>query len=143
MSDPFQLQRFVEAQVETFQNACSELAQGRKTTHWMWFIFPQMKGLGSSHTANFYGIKSRAEAEAYLAHPILGPRLVQATGFAMSIDDKSLGQIFGTPDDMKFRSCMTLFDAVASARENIFAHALAKFCKGERDERTLELLAQV
>ncbi len=143
MTASFNLERFVEAQVTTFDAACAELVQGRKTSHWMWFIFPQLKGLGSSPTAQFYAIGSRAEAEAYLAHPILAPHLVRATGCAMCVEDRTLEQIFGSPDDLKFRSCMTLFDAVASSRDNIFAHALTKFCNGDRDERTLALLAKM
>ncbi len=142
MQDPFKLQRFVDAQASTFEGAMSELTEGRKTSHWMWFIFPQMKGLGSSPTAQLYAISSRDEAKAYLSHPVLGPRLVQATGFALNIFERSLHDIFGSPDDLKFRSCMTLFDAVAPARDNIFAHALERFCGGERDDRTLALLTK-
>lgn len=141
MTETFQLARFVDAQAKTFSAACDEMAAGRKTTHWMWFIFPQLKGLGHSPTSQNYGLASRAEAQAYLAHPILGPRLVQATGFAMSVEDRSLRDIFGSPDDLKFISCMTLFDAVAPSRDNIFAHALDKFSGGKRDARTLALLA--
>lgn len=141
MTGTFQLARFVDAQAKTFSTACDEMAAGRKTTHWMWFVFPQLKGLGQSSTSQLYGLASREEAQAYLAHPILGPRLVQATGFAMSAEDRTLHDIFGSPDDLKFISCMTLFDAIASSRDNIFAHALDKFCGGKRDTRTLAMLS--
>lgn len=140
MADEYHLQRFLDAQAGTFETACAELKTGRKLGHWMWFIFPQIRGLGSSQNARFYAISSRAEAEAYLAHPILGPRLVQATGLAMSVDGRTLREIFDTPDDMKFGSCMTLFDAVGSSSDTIYARALDRFCAGVRDGRTIEIL---
>src|SRR5690606_16550261 len=106
------LERFVEAQNRVYDTVRAELAAGRKRTHWMWFIFPKLRGLGFSATAHYYGIASRAEAEAYARHPILGPRLRECTSLVLGVDGKTAHQIFGSPDDLKFRSCMTLFAAV-------------------------------
>jgi uncharacterized protein (DUF1810 family) len=136
--DPFDLGRFVEAQARIYETACDELHNGRKQSHWMWFIFPQMKGLGSSPMSQRYGISSLEEAHAYLAHPELGPRLMEVTRLMLAARG-SLRNILGSPDDMKFRSSMTLFAHTAGAG-SIYAEALDKLCEGKRDERTLALL---
>lgn len=117
----------------------AELKAGRKATHWMWFVFPQLAGLGFSQRSQFYGIASLDEARAYLAHPVLGPRLVKCTDLVNAAEGRSAHDIFGSPDDMKFRSSMTLF-ALAGPDEPAFAVALAKYFDGRRDERTLGLL---
>src|SRR6188472_207148 len=109
MDDPYDLQRFVDAQNPVYHRVCSELRDGRKRTHWLWFVFPQLAGLGSSQPARKFAISSLAEATAYLAHPILGPRLVECTVLVNELEDRSIEQIFGYPDDLKFRSSMTLF----------------------------------
>src|SRR5271157_938227 len=109
MNDPFNLQRFVDAQRPIFDQVCSELRDGRKTSHWMWFIFPQIKGLGHSQLARKFAIASLEEANAYLEHPILGPRLIECTNLVNLIEGRSIEQIFGYPDNLKFCSCMTLF----------------------------------
>ena len=141
MHDPFDLDRFVTAQRATYQQAHDELSAGIKTSHWMWFVFPQLKALGRSATARRYGIGSRDEAAAYLAHPLLGPRLTECTHLVNAVKGRTLHQIFGSPDDMKFCSCMTLFDAVA-ALESVFDAALQQWCDGTRDALTTEWLAQ-
>jgi uncharacterized protein (DUF1810 family) len=138
-NDPFALQRFVTAQVGAYQRACDELRGGRKRSHWMWYVFPQVKGLGFSQTSHVYGVGSIAEARAYLAHPVLGPRLAEVTGLMLVMRDHSLHEILGSPDDMKFRSSMTLFSRAAGP-SSIFGNALDAFCGGELDERTLALL---
>jgi len=139
MADTHDLRRFVEAQEQTFAQAVSELEDGRKASHWMWFVFPQLRGLGRSPMAIRFGIESLDEARAYLAHPLLGPRLKQCVRLALRIDGRSITEIFGLPDDMKFRSCMTLFDR-AAPDETLFAQALQKYFDGSPDARTLELL---
>lgn len=137
--DPFDLARFMQAQQDSFELAADELRRGRKESHWIWYIFPQLKGLGFSQMANVYGIGSLDEARAYLAHPVLGPRLVEVTGLVLGHPGRTLHQIFGSPDDIKFRSSMTLF-ARAAGPDSIFTRALAETCGGEEDGRTLELL---
>jgi uncharacterized protein (DUF1810 family) len=139
MDDPFDLQRFVEAQEPVIERARAELRAGRKRTHWMWFVFPQIAGLGHSETARRFAISSRAEAEAYLDHPILGPRLRDCARLATEAEGRSAHQIFGSPDDLKFRSSMTLFAAVAPDK-GVFDDALAKYFDGEPDLLTLEKL---
>ncbi len=138
--DRFDLQRFVTAQAGVIEDVLGELAAGRKTSHWMWFVFPQLRGLGSSSMAQFYGIASLDEAKAYLRHPLLGPRLVDCTERVLRHRDHTLHAIFGSPDDSKFRSCMTLFHIASSGPETVFERALGQFCAGERDPRTLALL---
>lgn len=138
MSDPFDLARFLEAQAPVIAVARAEMAAGRKRSHWMWFVFPQIAGLGSSAMAQRYAIGSTAEAEAYLDHPVLGSRLRDLTELANEAAG-SAREVFGAPDDLKFRSCMTLFNAVAPD-ETPFLSALARFFGGERDEVTLEIL---
>ena len=138
MDDPFDLQRFVDAQEPVYRQVCGELAAGRKTSHWMWFVFPQLKGLGRSATAQHYGIGSAAEARAYWDHPLLGPRLQQCTELVLAVEGRSAHEIFGTPDDLKFRSCMTLF--ARATGEALFTRALDKYFGGQPDPATLELL---
>lgn len=137
--DVFNLERFVEAQDPVYEHVCEELREGRKRSHWMWFIFPQIRGLGHSSMAQHYAIRSRAEAEAYLRHPVLDPRLRECTALVNAVQGREVSEIFGYPDDLKFRSSMTLFAEVAP-EEDIFRRALEKYFEGEPDERTVELL---
>lgn len=139
-SDAFDLERFVTAQAPVIDTVLAELRAGRKLSHWMWFIFPQLRGLGHSSTARFYGIASLNEARAYLAHPVLGPRLEACTRAVLAIADRSLHAIFGSPDDMKFRSSMTLFAIAADDRGALFRSALERYCAGDMDDHTLALL---
>jgi uncharacterized protein (DUF1810 family) len=138
VSDSFDLQRFVDAQAAIYPRVVEELSRGRKQTHWMWFVFPQMAGLGFSAMAQRFAIGSRAEAVAYLKHELLGPRLIECTRLVMAASEKSVTDILGSPDDMKFRSCMTLFDAVS--KQEIFAEAIAAFYPDGKDRATLEIL---
>ena len=137
--DLFSLQRFVDAQENIYSAVCSELQSGMKRSHWMWFIFPQIAGLGSSPTAQHFAISSLDEAKAYLQHPVLGPRLIECTDLVNQISGRSIHDIFGYPDDMKFRSSMTLF-AKAASDNTTFRQALQKYFAGRDDDRTLELL---
>ena len=139
MNDPFDLQRFVNAQNPVYEDVCEELRRGRKEAHWMWFIFPQLKGLGSSAMATKFGISSRAEAEAYLQHPALGARLTECAGLVTLVQGQSIEQIFGYPDHLKFHSSMTLF-AQDSPENNVFAEAIEKFFDGEMDRSTMDRL---
>ena len=139
-ADPFELERFVTAQTPVFRTVLAELKAGKKRSHWMWYIFPQLRGLGNSATAQRYGLLSLEEARAYLAHALLGPRLALCTETVMESTAVSLAELFGSPDDLKFRSSMTLF-AVASDDKNLFQGALERWCHGQRDERTLRLLS--
>lgn len=138
-SDPYRLSRFVEAQEGVYALALAELRVGRKRSHWMWFVFPQIDGLGRSATASFYAIKSVDEAKAYLSHPVLGPRLEECTNVLLRLDGLSASDIFGYPDDLKFCSSMTLFDHVAP-EPSLFGEALRKYCSGRPDEKTLALI---
>ncbi|MEC5322826.1 DUF1810 domain-containing protein [Aurantimonas sp. A3-2-R12] len=140
-TDPFDLARFVRAQAPVFDTVVDELSAGQKRSHWMWFIFPQLRGLGRSSLAEFYGIGSLDEARAYLADPVLGPRLVLCTQTVLGVRDRTLRAIFGSPDDMKFRSSMTLFAQAVEAEESPFALALQRYCDGRMDEKTLARLA--
>jgi len=137
--DQFDLQRFVDAQNPVFDRVCEELRAGRKQTHWMWFVFPQLAGLGSSAMAERYAISGKPEAEAYLAHQILGPRLRQCTQLVNEVEGRSVHEIFGYPDDLKFHSSMTLF-AQTVPHEKLFADALQKYFGGQLDRQTLLLL---
>lgn len=139
-SDPFDLQRFVKAQDPVFATVLTELRDGRKRSHWMWFVFPQLRDLGRSPTAQLYGIAGLDEAQAYLAHPILGNRLAQATETVLAVQGRTLHEIFGSPDDLKFRSSMTLFTQAAEG-EDLYRKALDRFCDGRPDDATLKLLA--
>ncbi len=132
---------FVAAQDEVYDAVRGELARGRKETHWMWFVFPQMAGLGSSFLSQKFGITSKAEAREYLEHPILGSRLRECTKLMLASTEQDISTILGYPDDLKFRSCMTLFAAVAP-EESIFKAALEKFFAGKPDARTLRLLGE-
>ena len=138
--DPFLLERFVAAQEPVYRAACAELRVGQKQSHWMWYVFPQMRGLGSSPTSQAYGIGSMAEAQAYLQHPILGPRLIEAINIVLEHRDRSPREIFGSPDDLKFRSSMTLFEQAAGGNSSVFSEALNAFCGGKPDKLTLLLL---
>ena len=138
-ADPFDLNRFVIAQAPVFAAALDELKAGRKRSHWMWFIFPQLRGLGHSSMAEFYGISSLDEGRAYLAHPLLGPRLILCTVTVLALQGRSLHAIFGSPDDMKFRSSMTLFSLAARQGEGVFRQAIDRYCEGRLDERTVAL----
>jgi len=133
------LERFVEAQDRVYRSVSEELAAGEKTSHWMWFIFPQLKALGRSPIAKHFGIESRDEALAYWKHPVLGPRLKACTKLVLVVGDKSIHDVFGSPDDLKFRSCMTLFAQVAP-NEPVFSQALERFFGGAPDETTLASL---
>ena len=140
MDDPHDLERYVRAQEPVFAQVCAELAAGRKQSHWMWFIFPQLRGLGSSPMAERYAIASLAEARAYLAHPLLAERLRRCTQLVNRVEGRTVQAIFGYPDYLKFRSSMTLF-AQAAGDGQPFSEALAKYFGGEGDPRTRELLA--
>src|ERR1700677_173539 len=138
MNDSFDLKRFVDAQAAVYRQVVAEMSHGRKQTHWMWFIFPQIAGLGFSAMAQRFAIGSPAEAVAYLEHDLLGPRLVECTRLVMGASEKPIIDILGPPDDMKFRSCITLFDAVS--KQEIFAEAIAAFYSDGKDLATLVIL---
>lgn len=137
--DPHELHRFVRAQESDYERALSEIKSGRKRTHWMWYIFPQIDGLAFSSTSKHYAIKSLAEARAYLDHPILGPRLRECADAVVGVEGRSATEIFGAPDDLKLRSCATLFACVLPPG-SVFDRLLTKYYRGERDRKTLELL---
>jgi uncharacterized protein (DUF1810 family) len=139
MTDPHDLQRFLDAQAPVYAAVCDELRVGRKRSHWMWYIFPQLQGLGASPMAQRYAIASLDEAKAYLAHPVLGARLRECASLVAGIEGRSVGDIFGYPDDMKFRSSMTLFSR-AAPDEAVFADCLEKYFDGEPDRLTLDSL---
>jgi len=138
-TDPHNLQRFVDAQAPIYNRVLAELRSGQKQSHWMWFIFPQIQGLGRSPTAQTFAISSRQEAEAYAVHPILGARLRECTQLVNAVENRTVSQIFGFPDDLKFHSCMTLFAQAASDRQ-AFLDALTKFFAGKPDQQTLNRL---
>ena len=146
-SDPYDLIRFVQAQRDgheadrgaDYERALSEIKRGRKSSHWMWYIFPQFNGLGSSTLAKQFSIKSVAEAEAYLRHPVLGPRLTECAEAVLSVKERSAYDIFGSPDDIKLRSCATLF-AFVSPAGSVFDRLLNQYFRGERDHKTFRLL---
>jgi len=137
--EDFNLNRFVEAQEDTYQRALGEIKRGRKQSHWMWFIFPQIEGLGHSSTARFYAIKNGDEAKAYLNHSVLGARLTECSQVLLRIKGQSASEIFGYPDDLKLRSCMTLFASV-SEPESVFSRVLRQYFEGQPDQRTIDLL---
>ena len=139
MRDPYNLQRFVDAQNPVFERVCAELRTGQKRGHWIWFIFPQLRGLGHSEMATRFAISSREDAEEYLKHPVLGPRLRECTQLVVLVQGRSIDQIFGYPDDLKFRSSMTLFVS-ATADKQIFNDALQKYFASEPDPLTIERL---
>jgi uncharacterized protein (DUF1810 family) len=138
MSDRYNLERFVEAQAGIMEQVCAELRAGQKRSHWMWFVFPQIRGLGSSEMATRYAISGREEARAYLDHPVLGPRLPECAGIVVGLEGKSAEEIFGYPDDLKFHSSMTLFAEVEGPSERVFHKALKKYFGGKTDQGTLE-----
>lgn len=142
--DPFDLRRFVDAQERVYDTVLDELRGGRKRSHWIWFVFPQLRGLGRSTTAERYGIASGDEARAYLAHPVLGPRLIECTRLVTAIDGATIGEILGSPDDLKVRSSMTLFARAADDPEvrSEFVAVLDKFYGGAEDQVTVSLLAR-
>jgi uncharacterized protein (DUF1810 family) len=141
MPDAYHLQRFVDAQAVVYSQVVAELRQGGKRSHWMWFIFPQLAGLGFSAMAQRYAIASCAEAEAYLAHDVLGARLIECTRLMLDVNGKQIRDILGSPDDMKFRSSMTLFGEVSN--DPIFAEAIAKYYRDGKDQATLDILARL
>jgi uncharacterized protein (DUF1810 family) len=139
MDDPFDLNRFVRAQQDNYEQALSEIASGRKRTHWMWYIFPQIDGLAFSSTSKHYSIKSIEEAKAYLSHPVLGPRLLECAEAVVRVEGRSASEIFGSPDDLKFRSCATLFACVLPPG-SVFDRLLGKYYPDGPDAKTLQLL---
>jgi len=141
MTDPFDLDRFMQAQEQVYSRVVAELSDGRKQSHWIWFIFPQVTGLGFSAMSQHYAITSREEAEAYIAHPVLGPHLIECTGLVLAVKDRTINAILGAPDDTKFRSSMTLFAAVSD--KPIFVEAIAKYFADGRDPATLDILARL
>lgn len=144
MTDVYELERFVRAQQPLIERVRAELAAGEKASHWMWFIFPQLRGLGASATARRFGLSGLAEARAYLAHPLLGARLRECTRLVLAVEGRSVEEIFGYPDYLKLRSCLTLFAQAAAPddgpEDRVFSEALAKYYSGEADPKTLALL---
>jgi uncharacterized protein (DUF1810 family) len=139
IGDKYNLERFLTAQEDIFSTALSELKAGRKRSHWMWYIFPQIDGLGHSSTAKYFSIKSHGEAAEYLNHPVLGQRLIQCAETLLKLEGRSVSEIFGYPDDLKLRSSMTLFEQVAN-ESNVFSKVLEKYFDGKKDMQTVELL---
>ncbi|MEP6627161.1 MAG: DUF1810 domain-containing protein [Ginsengibacter sp.] len=133
------LQRFIEAQAKDYATALVEIKNGKKVSHWMWYIFPQIYGLGFSKTSTFYAIKNKNEAEEYLTHPVLGSRLKEISNALLALETNNASQIFGSPDDLKLKSSMTLFASVKNA-DGAFQSVLDKFFKGEKDGNTIKLL---
>ncbi|MGB3508233.1 MAG: DUF1810 domain-containing protein [Microcoleaceae cyanobacterium] len=141
-NNPFDLSRFISAQERIYENVIAELKSGKKRTHWMWYIFPQIDGLAKSKTSKHYAIKSIEEARQYLNHPVLGRRLLECAEIVFAIERSSISEIFGYPDDLKFQSCMTLFSCLAES-ESVFVGILDKYFNGERDFKTLQILEQL
>lgn len=139
--DPFDLNRFISAQDKVYDRVLAELKNGRKRSHWMWYIFPQLDGLAQSTTSKYYAIKSPSEAIAYLNHPLLGVRILECANTIVAIEGKTVSEIFGYPDDLKLKSSMTLFSDVAS--DLVFVYVLDKYFQSERDDRTLQLLEKL
>ena len=139
MQNEYILERFIKAQNGSYEKAFTEVSNGRKRSHWMWYIFPQVAGLGFSETSRYYAIKNLDEARAYLHHPVLGPRLIEICRALLELDSNNAGDIFGSPDDMKLRSSMTLFAEVENT-DKVFILVLDKFFKGLEDDKTLHLL---
>ena len=139
--DPFDLSRFISAQEGIYDRALAELRDGLKRSHWMWYIFPQVEGLGHSPTTRLYSIKSLEEARQYLAHPVLGPRLLECAKAVLAVQGRSAADIFGHPDDWKLQSSMTLFELV-SGPESVFGRILDKYYQGKRDTRTLQIVGK-
>ncbi len=141
--DQFGLNRFTRAQEGVYGTVLSELRSGRKRSHWIWFIFPQIDGLGHSSTSEYYAIKSIEEARQYLRHPVLGARLEECAKAVLAVEGRSASEIFGYPDDMKLRSSMTLFALAAEEPDSVFTAVLDKYFQGKQDERTLQLLERL
>jgi uncharacterized protein (DUF1810 family) len=133
------LERFIDAQTAVYDQVRSELSAGAKSSHWMWFIFPQLRGLGRSSMAQHYGIADLSEAREFLNHPVLGPRLIECARLVLAVRGRTVHQIFGSPDDLKLRSCMTLFELVAP-EESVFGDVLDRYYGGVRDQATLDLV---
>ncbi|SCK58944.1 Uncharacterized protein, DUF1810 family [Variovorax sp. HW608] len=140
MNDPFDLQRFVDAQADVIDTAMDELRAGKKRSHWMWFVFPQLAGLGRSAMAQHYAISSLEESRAYLEHPVLGARLRACSEIVLALKDRTVGDVFGAPDDQKFWSSMTLFSITADSSTPVFSSCLQKYFGGSSDRGTLLLL---
>ena len=140
--DPYELNRFISAQEGVYDRALAELRGGQKRTHWMWFIFPQIDGLGHSPTTRHYAVKSVEEARRYLGHPVLGARLVECAEAILAVQGRSVSDIFGYPDDMKLQSSMTLFALVAGPC-SVFERVLEKYYEGKRDARTLQIVGSL
>ena len=134
------LERFVQAQEDSYARALREIKSGRKTSHWMWYIFPQLSGLGHSQTARYYAIRDRAEAEAYLAHPVLGKRLLEISSELLKLESSDATAVMGWPDDLKLKSSMTLFSLVS--REPVFRQVLEKYFRGEEDAYTVQAISR-
>jgi uncharacterized protein (DUF1810 family) len=141
-NDPFDLRRFTSAQEGAYEQALTELRRGQKRSHWMWFIFPQIDGLGSSATSKHFAIKSLEEADAYLRHPVLGPRLLECAEAVLAVEGRAISHIFGSPDDLKLRSSMTLFSYTAEP-ESVFIGLLEKYFNGEKDVTTLRIVEKL
>jgi len=139
MDKVLDLKRFIEAQEPKYATALKEIENGKKTSHWMWYIFPQLKHLGRSDTAQFYGIENKAEAEAFAAHPVLGSRLINISKALLALTSNNATQILGSPDDLKLQSCMTLFSALPSS-DPVFEMVLQKFYQGKKDDSTLAFI---
>ena len=137
--DQYNLNRFIEAQMTTYEGAMLELARGRKESHWIWYVFPQIEGLGRSDTAKLYSIKSLEESRAYLEHPVLGQRLIEACEILLSLKDASMDEVMGFPDDLKLLSSMTLFEALSDS-SSIFTKIIEIYFDDERDEASLEII---
>ena len=137
--DPFNLNRFIRAQQGVYENVLAELRSGRKRTHWMWYVFPQIDGLARSSTAKFYAISCKEEAQQYLNHPVLGPRLLECAEALLTVEGQTVADIFGYPDDLKLKSSMTLFASLANSA-SVFDRVLDKYYNGEQDELTLQQL---
>ncbi len=143
MKDPYNLERFIKAQTKVYATVIKELKAGKKKTHWIWYIFPQIDGLGSSSESKLYAIKSLDEARAYLKHPVLGKRLEECTKTVLGVKGQSIDKIFGFPDDMKFYSSMTLFAQASDASDSVFAQALTAISGGKGDQKTLDILQRM
>jgi len=141
MIEDNRLKRFIDAQEKDYQTALAEVMKGRKQSHWMWYIFPQIQGLGFSSTSMFYAIKDRQEAEEFLEHPVLGSRLVRISNELLKLEAKDANKIFGSPDDLKLKSSMTLFSALPNSNP-VFQLVLDKFFNGAKDNKTLAILNQ-
>ena len=140
--DKYNLNRFIEAQVDSYESAMSELSRGRKSGHWIWYIFPQIDGLGSSDITKLYSIKSIEEAQAYLEHPVLGQRLIESCEILLRLEDFSISEIMGFPDDLKLKSSMTLF-AQVSPQSSIFSEVLSKYYEDDLDQTSLEIIKRM